>query len=185
MVTGSWARGYRDAPEDAVTAITQAVHIVPFSLGHFNENQKTSTATTWDAIYRMFPSIRSRINFRANDINDTRNVMTMDRDLHANFGEFHFCFVATETSNRYKIKRYNVTPIVRLALPEYVEFTAHSGLHELPSPELLRLHAAVAQVLHASGLARYIDDVHEDRDMIRCLAEDGSTPISRLLLAVS
>jgi len=75
--------------------------------------------------------------------------------------------------------------MVRLFLPEYVEFTAHSGLYELPSPELLRLHAAVAQVLHASGLARFIDDVHEDRDMICGLAEDGSTPISRLLLAVS
>jgi len=185
MVTGSWAREYPGAPEDAMTAVTQAVHIVPFSLSHFKENQRLSIATTWDAIYRMFPDIRSRINFGANDINDTRNVMTMDRDLHANFGEFQFCFVATGRPNRYKIKRYKVTPMVHLVLPEYVEFTAHSGLHELPSPELLQLHAAVAQVLHTSGLARFIDDVHEDRDMIRGLAEDGSTPISRLLLAVS
>jgi len=58
-------------------------------------------------------------------------------------------------------------------------------LHGLPSPELLRLHAAVARVLHNSGLARFIDDVHEDRDMTHGLAGDGSTPISRLLLAVS
>ena len=86
--------------------------------------------------------------------------------------------------NCYKIKRYKVSYAIRAVLPEYVEFTAHSGLLELPSPELLRLHAAVAQVLHASGLARLIDDVHEDRNMIRCLAEDGSTPISKLLLAV-
>jgi hypothetical protein len=40
--------------------------------------KRVSIATTWDAIYRMFPDIRSRINFGANDINDTRNVMTMD-----------------------------------------------------------------------------------------------------------
>jgi len=185
MVTGSWARGYSGAPRDAVTAVTQAVHIVPFSLGHFRENERASIAATWDAIYRMFPDLRSRINFGANDINDTRNVMTMDRDLHANFGEFHFCFLATERPNRYRIKRYRVTPASAFLLPEYVELTTHSGSDPLPSPELLRLHAAVAQVLHASGLARFIDDVHEDRDMIRCLAEDGSTPISRLLLAVS
>ena len=41
----------------------------------------------------MFPDIRSRINFGANDINDTRNTMTMDRILHAEFGEFRFCFL--------------------------------------------------------------------------------------------
>ena len=70
-------------------------------------------------------------------------------------------------------------------LPDYVEFTAHSGLHRLPSPELLKLHAAVAQVLNTSGLGQLIDDVSEDRELIRALAEDGSTPISRLLLSVS
>ena len=43
----------------------------------------------------MFPDIRSRINFIANDINDTRNVMTMDRGLHEDFGEFRFCLLAT------------------------------------------------------------------------------------------
>jgi hypothetical protein len=54
-----------------------------------------SIATTWDAIYRMLPDIRGRINFGASDINDTRNVMTMTQELHADFGEFRFCFLAT------------------------------------------------------------------------------------------
>jgi hypothetical protein len=39
MVTGYWAEEYSGAPEDAVKTATQAVHIVPFSLGNFNENQ--------------------------------------------------------------------------------------------------------------------------------------------------
>ena len=75
--------------------------------------------------------------------------------------------------------------MVDLVLPEYVYFTAHSGLHPLPSPELLRLHAAFAHVLNSSGLAQFIDDVRKDREMIPCLAEDGSTPISKLLLVAS
>lgn len=74
--------------------------------------------------------------------------------------------------------------MVKAFLPEYVSFTAHRGLYALPSPELLRLHAAVAQVLFASGLAQYINEVHQDRDTTRVLAEDGSTPVARLLLAV-
>ena len=46
----------------------------------------------------MFPDIRSRINFSTNDINDTRNVMTMIRELHNDFGDFRFCFLATVCS---------------------------------------------------------------------------------------
>lgn len=39
MVTGTWAEEYSGAPEGARTTPTQAIHIVPFSLGHFSENQ--------------------------------------------------------------------------------------------------------------------------------------------------
>ena len=39
MVTGRWAEEYPGVPKDAWAAATQAVHIVPFSLGHFSENQ--------------------------------------------------------------------------------------------------------------------------------------------------
>ena len=82
----------------------------------------SSIAMTWDAIYRLFPDIRSRINFSANGINDTQNVMTMDRILHEDFGEFrlflgysmwHFSplydyvneFQLKETLHHYKIKK--------------------------------------------------------------------------------
>ena len=74
--------------------------------------------------------------------------------------------------------------MINRILPEYVTFTAHSGLYELPSPQLLRLHAAVAGVLFASELGEYMNEMIEDRDEIRVFAEDGSTPVPSLLLAV-
>jgi len=43
MVTGAWAEEYSGAPEDAQTTPTQAVHILPFSLGSFGENQVQKT----------------------------------------------------------------------------------------------------------------------------------------------
>ena len=39
MVTGTWAEEYPDAPVNAEKTPIHAVHIVPFSLGDFNENQ--------------------------------------------------------------------------------------------------------------------------------------------------
>jgi hypothetical protein len=93
-------------------------------------------------------------------------------------------FQLKEQPNRYKVEKYRVPWTTARDLPEYVTFTAHSGLYELPSPELLRAHAAVAGVLHASGMTEVIDDVLSERMMLRFLAEDGSTSISQLLLGV-
>ncbi|KAA8903642.1 hypothetical protein FN846DRAFT_891052 [Sphaerosporella brunnea] len=182
MVTGF--TDHKRFPADERSIRTQAVHIIPFSLGDFGEAQRRSISTSWDAIYRMFPDIRSRINFSANSINETRNVMTMSENLHPTFGEFGFCFIETERPNHYRIEKHQVTWGVGRDLPEYVTFTAHSGFHELPSPELLRIHAAITRVLHASGLAEAIDGMLRERQMLRCFAEDGSTPVSRLFLGV-
>ncbi|KAA8914915.1 hypothetical protein FN846DRAFT_789443 [Sphaerosporella brunnea] len=182
MVTGFW--DFDTFPTAVPNTITQAVHIIPFSLGNFGEVQRHSISTCWDAIYRMFPDIRNRINFSANSINETRNVMTMSENLQSTFGNFGFCFIATSRPNHYRIEKHKVPWDVVRDLPEYVTFTAHSGLHELPSPELLRVHAAITRVLHASGLAETIDDVLRERQMLGCFAEDGSTPVSRLFLGV-
>ena len=46
MVTGAWAEKYPGVPEDAQTTPTQAVHIVPFSLGQFSENQVPRALST-------------------------------------------------------------------------------------------------------------------------------------------
>lgn len=47
IVTGAWQLGYSHAPPDGLIARTQAVHIIPFSLGNFTEdkvqNSKPST----------------------------------------------------------------------------------------------------------------------------------------------
>ena len=94
-------------------------------------------------------------------------------------------FRRKDTPNRYRVKQSKVSFAVEPILPEFVQFTPCSGLHQLPSPELLRLHAAIAHVLNASGLGRLIDEVVEDRELIRVLAQDGSTSISKLLLGVA
>ena len=90
------------------------------------------------------------------------------------------------TPNRYFVKKYRRFPSVYKAyLPNdgHVTFTAHDGRYSLPDEKLLAVHAAVAAILHASGMAEVIDRILQDRDETPCLATDGSTPIETLLMA--
>jgi hypothetical protein len=45
----------------------------------------------------------------------------------------------------------------------------------LPSPDLLALHAACAQVAHLSGAGEYVDQNFEDMEQIDVLAHDGTS----------
>jgi hypothetical protein len=90
------------------------------------------------------------------------------------------------TPNRYFMKKYRRIPNVYEAhLPSdgYVTFIAYDGRYPLPDENLLAVHAAVAAILHASGMAEVIDRILQDRDETPCLAADGSTPIGTLLMA--
>jgi len=63
-----------------------------------------------------------------------------------------------------------------------VKLTSHDPSVPLPSPILLGAHAAIAKVLHATGLGEAIDKIMEEREDIRCLASDGTTDVEALLL---
>lgn len=63
-----------------------------------------------------------------------------------------------------------------------VKFESHNNV-DLPSRNLLQTHAALAKILHASGMAERIDKVMEERDDIRGLASDGSSNVQKLLFA--
>ncbi|GIJ82631.1 hypothetical protein Asppvi_001140 [Aspergillus pseudoviridinutans] len=64
-----------------------------------------------------------------------------------------------------------------------VTFTKQSD-SELPSRALLETHAAIAEILHASGQGEQIDELLYDWDTLRCLASDGSTDLQSLLSLV-
>ena len=63
-----------------------------------------------------------------------------------------------------------------------VKLTNHDPSVPLPNPTLLGVHAAIAKVLHASGLGKTIDAIMEERENISCLASDGTTDVEALLL---
>ena len=54
----------------------------------------------------------------------------------------------------------------------------------LPSPDLLKLHAACAKVAHLSGAGELIDDIQRDMESTPVLNENGTSAnlLSRALL---
>jgi hypothetical protein len=61
-------------------------------------------------------------------------------------------------------------------IPDQIIFTTPDPVKlPLPSPDLLALHAACAQVAHLSGAGEYVDRILEDMEQIDVLAHDGTS----------
>lgn len=173
-----------DERKRTATTFTQAAHIIPFSVGNFAPTELGNTAMIWDALYRYFPGIRSRLNFSADKINDTYNAITLADTLHSAFGAFQFALEPTSEENAYRIKQYTQFPTAyNQYFPEdgTITFLAHSQ-HSLPSATLLEAHAAIAKILQETGMGEYIDSIFRERQLIHCLAPDGSTNVQSLLM---
>ena len=56
---------------------------------------------------------------------------------------------------------------------------------DLPKPEYLALHSAVAGILYMSGAAEAIQEMLDDAENISALASDGSTSLSGLFIALA
>ena len=69
-----------------------------------------------------------------------------------------------------------------LPLSRTIRLSTQDAQYTLPSRILLETHAAIAKILNMTGMGDIIEKVLEDRQRIRCLAEDGSTNIQALML---
>ncbi|KAF7174205.1 hypothetical protein CNMCM5623_006690 [Aspergillus felis] len=169
--------------QGGMTLNTQLAHIIPFSLGHSDNDWKAKEiAKCWETLYLLFPSIKDVI--KPTTINIPANAMTLAAPIHKDFGSLRIAFVPTDTENTYEIKMY---PRHQTFFDQYykklVTFTKQSD-SELPSRALLETHAAIAEILHASGQGKQIDELLYDWDTLRCLASDGSTDLQSLLSLV-
>jgi hypothetical protein len=159
--------GYHKYPDGARTTSLQAAHIIPFSLGSFNHKDKNDVKrhhNTWVSINRYFPSLVKMGN-DSESLIDERNLMMLDKLIHDELGAFRFAFIATGIANQYEIKTYKDTfsaQFHHLPADRIVMFCLHEGNWDLPDPELLRIHAALAEFFHMSGHGERIQKVLRD-----------------------
>ncbi|OJD12269.1 hypothetical protein ACJ73_09384 [Blastomyces percursus] len=114
--------------------------------------------------------------------------MTLLGAVHTTFGKFQIAFEPVDEAHTYRLQLYRFPTFLQFHLPEpdennerVVRFTNNAN-DDLPSRVLLSAHAAVAGILHATGMARTIDQIFRDREELPCLAADGCTNIWQLPL---
>jgi hypothetical protein len=167
---------------------TECAHIIPFSLGSWSSDEEQyTTSKIWVSLNRCFPSLRAKINFTQSSINEPCNAITMDRSIHNVFGRFDIAFEAVDQPNTYQIRNYRPNALFSRILPVsgIVTFRQCSQYYQLPSPELLSVHATIAKILHATGKAEEADKILKDKDNAGVLAKDGTTDIATLLSTTS
>ncbi|KAK2801370.1 hypothetical protein FQN50_007755 [Emmonsiellopsis sp. PD_5] len=173
-------------PPDSLFSPLETAHIIPFSLASFSdEDDRLRASTIWTNIYRYFPSLRSRMSFTLENINNVENSMMLVPSLHTEFGRFHFAFEATSTIHRYRLKTYrNFATVNNHLLPtnRIVTFTNHNTQHLPPHPKLIEVHTAIANILNATGRGELVEKIQREQgNSGGVLANNGSTDIGQIL----
>jgi hypothetical protein len=149
-------------------------------MGTFLEDERFKNAAVWEFMYRYFPTIQEGC-----DINRHENVMMLDAVLHQEFSRFSFILEATDVPSRYRTKSFPnfVYSGYRYIIPEFVTILSHDGRYPAPSKRLLDVHAAIGNILHATGraevIAKMINELRGSGG--QALAKDGSTNVEEML----
>ncbi|KAL4785646.1 hypothetical protein BJX76DRAFT_346839 [Aspergillus varians] len=140
-----------------------------------------------DVLYLFFPDVQ-RIGMRVETVNDLRNGLTLDRNLHFAFGQFDIAF---STPDQHTVKAYPGYPstvsdqfpkdsVIRPQKAREVE-----DLH-LPDSTTLDCHYRLAEIMQASGMGEYIERRSRVWGNYRGaagpghLSKDGSTDVETL-----
>lgn len=183
-ITKGWSSSHKFPPNEP-RAPLQAVHILPLALcsSFTNEDERRHSSLVWGNIFRYFPSIRSTINMSPENVNREDNMMMMINPLHVEFGAFHFILEPTSTPDRYHLKTFpSFASVYSIHLPHdrVVILKSHDPDFPLPAVKHLQLHAAIGNILHASGRAKIFEKLTRDLDA-SVISKDGSTDLGNLL----
>ncbi|KAJ9612775.1 hypothetical protein H2204_014910 [Knufia peltigerae] len=147
------------------------------SVGEQNLNESKKVAL---AILNMFDDGVIHL-LEGNDIDRTRNAITLTMEFHHLFGCFEVYFEPYGSqAHTYRIDsvhedfmRPSILPITNRTL-----FLTDNRTIDPPSPRLLAIHAAIAHILYLSAAGQYINDILDDLDQGE-ISADGSTPLGQ------
>ncbi|KAN0072323.1 hypothetical protein V8E54_009252, partial [Elaphomyces granulatus] len=161
-----------------VTAV-QCAHILPLSLSNFDDKRELEVynhSVIWSALYRYFPEIEPVV--ASGITNSPCNTITLDPTLHLVFGSFRLAFEAKKSPGRYRIVYYGSRDY---SWPDEATIDSQDSSVPAPSPVLLRTHAAIAKILHVSGLAKKLDELLDPPQIHSQISPNGSTDIGLIL----
>ncbi|RMD44392.1 hypothetical protein DV735_g621, partial [Chaetothyriales sp. CBS 134920] len=174
--------GIRFGDQQTSFDFLEVAHILPHSLmsvttanPELAESQKTALA-----ILNMFDrGVLHLIN--GEDIDRTRNAITLTQKFHSHFGRFRVYFeLQSSETHTYRIDYLGADYMRPPILPiQRTLFLSDTRTIDPPSHRLLAIHAAIARILHMSAAGYYIDRILDDLDKPAVLS-DGSTPLGHL-----
>lgn len=116
------------------------------------------------------------------EIDTPKNAITLSKSLYAQFGSFNVFF--DEIPNKphaYRIDSYKTNVRFAFGFPKEVNLQNENRPDiDPPCPRLLRIHRAVAQILHLSAAGEHIDRIIRESEEPYAIA-DGSTDIGSIL----
>ncbi|KEF50831.1 uncharacterized protein A1O9_13118 [Exophiala aquamarina CBS 119918] len=175
--------GFPLSNESNIFATLEVAHIIPHSLMTLSsgEHELDTSKRTALAILNMFDDGVVRL-IEGNDIDRTRNAITLTMEFHQLFGRFEVYFEPQGNqlhtyridSVREDFMRHPILPIESRSL-----FLTDTRTIDPPSPRLLAIHAAIAHILYLSAAGSHIDCILDDLDHGDILV-DGSTQLGYL-----
>ncbi|RPD81951.1 hypothetical protein L226DRAFT_528162 [Lentinus tigrinus ALCF2SS1-7] len=143
-------------------------HIVKFSSTNFDA--ATSSTSEIHSITMTLDILKHYVDLDSQTINNLKEILSSPRNalllqsgMHNTFDRFMWCLISTNVPGQYKVKLFvEPSTLFNVSLPDVVTFEDHSNSGiPLPSPLLLRWHAALAHVFHLSGAAGLFKDLRD------------------------
>ncbi|KAF9646090.1 hypothetical protein BDM02DRAFT_3100445 [Thelephora ganbajun] len=157
-------------------------------VGTSEESSVTHYAAGVTTILRQFGLEHLSLALEAVDsVHETWNMLSLQCNLHSNFGFLNLWFESTGEPNRYKVCASDVTieqHIRHISIrpeasdsgaPLTVEFRSDLQGAPPPDPQLLALHATCARVAHMSGATEFFGRLEWEAEETNILAPDGSS----------
>ncbi|KXN84426.1 hypothetical protein AN958_12636 [Leucoagaricus sp. SymC.cos] len=137
-------------------------------------------ATNAQSIFTSFGYPDLAHNLDGNNIHSLCNVLTLRTSLQAHFNELNLWFEPTGIPGHYRVFTPQNEPTITdfvfriaLAQPAVQLTTPDPVILELPSPDLLELHAACCKVANASGLHDFYQAMDPEYGECHCGDPDG------------
>ncbi|TFK71320.1 hypothetical protein BDN72DRAFT_958128 [Pluteus cervinus] len=143
-----------------------AVHILPPTIGKLPRESPNSIVSPFNMLRSYCGLPDSALESINCHLEHPSNYITLDWGCQWAFELFHWSLIRTEEPNSYKIKVFNPEHRYRLSLYDNVIETKVITFKDygnedvsLPDPTYFRIHAAIAGVVHDSGVAKFLDDL--------------------------
>lgn len=179
--------------DDGGGTATDVAHIIPHALNIISRDSANGSVNcaqqfVWGILNMFDTGVRDLL--AGSQIDNPCNALLLAHDLHIEFGKLHVYFEEVPGApNSYRFKRTRGARRLRRDCNPHSEVLTFTNCEaagpraSLPSPRLLKLHAACCRMLEMAGAAEYVEHLLDDLERMAVrgtLASDGSSDVGVL-----